>query len=191
MEDAVMELVVHACGSSSIEKESSSKAAIADGDSKDHSTVHEPEVRDTRDSDHDHDPVDSASGLPKAKALAMAAIEQAQAQVQEQERTTADNDTVSTLTILTQLVQKLNEDRQESRNREARLQKTIGEMNSEIKKMTTLVAAQAGAAEDREARLKKKFIIWSVRFLNSLNQSQKSWQTKLMQRRRTTKTIRN
>ena len=86
----------------------------------------------------------------------MAAIEQAQAQVQEQERTTADNDTVSTLTILTQLVQKLNEDRQESRNREARLQKTIGEMNSEIKKMTTLVAAQAGAAEDREARLKKK-----------------------------------
>ena len=86
----------------------------------------------------------------------MAAIEQAQAQVQEQERTTADNDTVSTLTILTQLVQKLNEDRQESRNREARLQKTIGEMNSEIRKMTTLVAAQAGAAEDREARLKKK-----------------------------------
>ena len=156
VEDAVMELVEHACGSSSIEKESSSKAAIADGDSKDHSTVHEPEVRDTRDSDHDHDPVDSASGLPKAKALAMAAIEQAQAQVQEQERTTADNDTVSTLTILTQLVQKLNEDRQESRNREARLQKTIGEMNSEIKKMTTLVAAQAGAAEDREARLKKK-----------------------------------
>ena len=158
VEDAVMELVEHACGSeaSSIEKESSSKAAIAEGDSKDHSTVHEPEVRDTRDSDHDHDPVDSASGLPKAKALAMAAIEQAQAQVQEQERTTADNDTVSTLTILTQLVQKLNEDRQESRNREARLQKTIGEMNSEIKKMTTLVAAQAGAAEDREARLKKK-----------------------------------
>ena len=156
VEDAVMELVEHACGSSSIEKESSSKAAIADGDSKDHSTVHEPEVRDTRDSDHDHDPVDSASGLPKAKALAMAAIEQAQAQVQEQERSTADNDTVSTLTILTQLVQKLNEDRQESRNREARLQKTIGEMNSEIKKMTTLVAAQAGAAEDREARLKKK-----------------------------------
>ena len=156
VEDAVMELVEHACGSSSIEKESSTKAAIADGDSKDHSTVHEPEVRDTRDSDHDHDPVDSASGLPKAKALAMAAIEQAQAQVQEQERTTADNDTVSTLTILTQLVQKLNEDRQESRNREARLQKTIGEMNSEIKKMTTLVAAQAGAAEDREARLKKK-----------------------------------
>ena len=152
VEDAVMELVEHACGSSSIEKESSSKAAIADGDSEDHSTVQEPEVRDTRDSDHDL--VDS--GLPKAKALAMAAIEQAQANVQKQKRTTADNDTVSTLTILTQLVQKLNEERQESRNREARLQKTIGEMNSEIKKMTTLVAAQAGAAEDREARLKKK-----------------------------------
>ena len=65
VEDAVMELVEHACGSSSIER-SSSKAAIADGDSKYHSTVHEPEVRDTRDSDHDHDPVDSASGLPKA-----------------------------------------------------------------------------------------------------------------------------
>ena len=74
VEDAVMELVEHACGSSSIEKESSSKAAIADGDSKDHSTVHEPEVRDTHDSDHDHDPVDSASGLPKAKALAMQSV---------------------------------------------------------------------------------------------------------------------
>ena len=107
----------------------------------------------------------------------MAEIEQAQAQVQEQERTTANNDTVSTLTILTDFVQKLNEERQESRNRGARLQKKIGETNSEIKKMTTLVAAQAGAAEDREARL------------YSLNQSQKSWQTKLMQRRRTMKTL--
>ena len=101
---AAMELVEHACGSSSIEKESSSKPPLLTGDSKDHSTVQEPEVRDTRDSDHDHDPVDSS--LPKAKAFAMAAIEKAQAQVQEQERTTADNDTVSTLTILTQLVQK-------------------------------------------------------------------------------------
>ena len=114
VEDAVMELVEHACESSSIEKESLSKAAIVDGDSKDHGTVQELEVRDTRGSDHDHDQVDRV--FPKGKALAIAAIEQAQAQVQEKEKTSADNDTVSTLTILTQLVQKLNKERQESRN---------------------------------------------------------------------------
>ena len=110
MEDAVKELVEHACSSSSIEKESSTKAAIANADSKDCSTVHEPEVRDMRDSDHDHEPVDS--GLPKARALVIAAIDLAQAH--EQERTTADKDMVSTLTILSQLVEKLNEERQES-----------------------------------------------------------------------------
>ena len=82
------------------------------------------------DSDRDHEPVDS--GLPKARALPMAAIDLAQAQ--EQERTTADKDTVSTLTILTPPVEKLNEERQGSRNRESRLQKMIGEMNFEIKK---------------------------------------------------------
>ena len=36
------------------------------------------------------------------------------------------------------------------------VQKTIGEMNFEIKNLKTLVVAQAAAAEDQEARLKKK-----------------------------------
>ena len=98
-------------------------------------------------------------GTAKARALAIAAIAG-----QDKEEIDDDGTTVSThnLTEVQRVLTQIQQERRESREREAALNDKIKELNEDLKKLSTLVVAQAEimkeekiAAPDRETRLTK------------------------------------
>ena len=111
----------------------------------------------------DHDSTkdrNDEEGTSKARALAIAAI----AGHQNEERMD-DGTTVSThiLTVVQHVLEQMEEERCESRKREAILNNQIKELNENLKKLSKLVVAQAEimkeekiAALDRETRLTKR-----------------------------------
>ena len=99
-------------------------------------------------------------GTAKARALAIAAIAG-----QDKEEIDDDGTTVSThnLTVVQRVLTQIQQERRESREREATLNDKIKELNEDLKKLSTLVVAQAEimkeekiAALDRETRLTKR-----------------------------------
>ena len=117
------------------------------------------------------DPDDSHGQLQKARQLALKAISGYENQrvqpAAEEQRSDYDTYTVSTSTptpiTLNQFMEKMEKDREESRERETNLIKKIDELSDDIRKLTTIVIAQAEAmkeertaAQDREVRLQKK-----------------------------------
>ena len=97
----------------------------------------------------------------KARALAIAAI----AGQDKEEEIDDDGTTVSThnLTVVQRVLTQIQQERRESREREATLNDKIKELNEDLKKLSTLVVAQAEimkeekiAALDRETRLTKR-----------------------------------
>ena len=117
------------------------------------------------------DPDESHGQLQKARQLALKAISAYENQrvqpAAEEQRSDYDTYTVSTSTptpiTLNQFMEKMEKDREESRERETNLIKKIDELSDDIRKLTTIVIAQAEAmkeerttAQDREVRLQKK-----------------------------------
>ena len=99
-------------------------------------------------------------GTAKARALAIAAIAG-----QDKEEIDDDSTTVSThnLTVVQRVLTQIQQERRESREREATLNDKIKELNEDLKKLSTLVVAQAEimkeekiAALDQETRLTKR-----------------------------------
>ena len=141
------------------------------GDDLDHSDTVADDGQNLDPGEPKEDPDDSHDQLQKARQLALDAIsayENQRVQRAAEERGSDDDAyTVSTSTppliTLNQFMEKMKKDREESRERETSLMKKIDEMSNDIRKLTTIVIAQAEtmkeeriAAQDREVRLQKK-----------------------------------